>query len=812
MLRLLAYAGFSLLAFLTITPVFIFYSSLPREVIGNLSYAVVAMVEIIALITIAIAWMMFELSRKTQYACLAVMMGLVLIGDLLGLPRLFVLDGVLGSEQAHGTFTGLLILVTRFLAVLALVLSWHYANKHEQIFAQEKVIVASAIIFVTGTISMAVPVSNLPDVGFGITHAFEDITTLILVPTLGMMILGASGYLVRFILKRSIPEAMLCGSVLIGVFNHLALFFLAPNGSELAAGFIIPSRVLSYSLILGYVLLTMRTHFRQSYLASSAKSEFLATMSHEIRTPLNGVLGLAQLLRDSKLDDSQFERVNGILSSGRALMALLNDILDMSKIEAGRVDLESRQFYPSDITHDIKTFFGSVAEEKNLGIICDDSALSDLVFTGDEVRLRQIFWNLMSNAMKFTAKGSVRFEVTAFDEKPDDLDDMRALRDDETLFHFAIVDTGIGISEERLKLIFSPFTQADNSTMRRYGGTGLGLSIARNLTELMGGRMTVDSVEGQGTRFNVWLPFKTEIVKGHALSVPDIQGEGTAEPLMGARVLVVEDNEINANVVGGMLKRHGVIVTFTPNGREAVHAYRDGVFDLVLMDAHMPVLDGEGATRHIRELERFSGSVRIPIICLTADAFAERHRDFLAAGMDDVLTKPVDERKLYSTLLRFLRERPRSVPSEVSDDIGQAHSEKQRVTETSAPAHFEKTGQQIGTEETVMDLIDKDRFAEVCSALGKEHFATLINLLPASYQEERGRLLEAASNNDGEALHRAAHTIKGMAANMAALKLADEARNLEGYSGAYGDELHARIAELDKLAEETVAAMHAELS
>jgi signal transduction histidine kinase/DNA-binding response OmpR family regulator/HPt (histidine-containing phosphotransfer) domain-containing protein len=811
MLRLLAYAGFSLLAFLTITPIFIFYSSLPREVIGNLSYAVVAMVEIITLITIAVAWMMFEISRKAQFACIAALMGLVLVGDLLGLPRLFLVDGVLGSEQAQGTFMGLVVLVTRFLASLAMVLSWHYANKHDQIFVQEKVTIASAAIFAMGTVSMAVPLYYLPDLSFGIAHALENITTLILIPTLIMMILGAGGYLVRFVLKRSIPEAMLCGSALIGVFNHLALFFLAPNGSELAASFIIPSRVLSYSLVLGSVLLMMRAHFRQSYLASSAKSEFLATMSHEIRTPLNGVLGLAQLLRDSKLDDSQLERVNGILSSGRALMALLNDILDMSKIEAGRVDLESRQFYPSDITHDIKTFFSSVAEEKNLVIVCDDGALTDLVFVGDEVRLRQIFWNLMSNAVKFTSKGSVRFEVRALDEKTADREDAAALRVDETLFHFTIVDTGIGISEERLKLIFAPFTQADNSTMRRYGGTGLGLSIARNLTELMGGRMTVDSVEGQGTRFNVWLPFKTEIVKGHALPKPDMQGDSTPEPLRGARVLVVEDNEINANVVGGMLKRHGVSVTFAPNGREAVHAYREGIFDLVLMDAHMPVLDGEGATRHIRELERFSGSVRIPIICLTADAFADRHRDFLAAGMDDVLTKPVDERKLYSTLLRFLRERPRSATPLFSDDIRAESGEEPGSSDGSAPVFHEKTGQQIGIEKTAMDLIDKDRFAEVRSALGKEHFATLINLLPASYEEERDRLIQAASDNDGEALHRAAHTIKGMAANMAALKLADEARNLEGYDGTYGDELRARIAELDKLAEDTVAAMQAEL-
>lgn len=839
MLRLLAYSGFTLASFLTITPLFLYYSSLPDDIVGEIAFPVIVMVEIVALLTIAIGWMVYELTRKAQYVCLVAMMGILLFGDLLGMPSLISNDVVLGSEQARGTFTGLLILVTRFVAAGLFVLSWHYANKDDQIFVQEQNILATGVVLVIGSAAMAVPTYFLPDIEFGFGHAFQDISTLILMPTLFMMLMGAGGYLVRCFVRRSWIEGMLCAPVMIGVFNHLALFYLAPNGAELAARFIIPSRVLSYTLILGYMLFSMRHHFRHSYQASSAKSEFLATMSHEIRTPLNGVLGLAQLLRESGLNNAQMERVNGILSSGRALMELLNDILDMSKIEAGRVELESRQFYPSDITYDLQKVVGSVAREKNLTVVREDEILDNLLFTGDEVRLRQILWNLMSNAVKFTNKGSVRLEVKKVDERPSNLEDVRALREGEILFHFAVIDTGIGISEDRLKMIFAPFTQADNSTMRQYGGTGLGLSIAYSLTELMGGKMTVSSVERRGTRFDVWIPFKVDVTEGHVVGHADDMSTEADTVLSGARILVVEDNEINANVVGGMLKRHGIDIHIVPNGRDAVHAFRDGEFDLILMDAHMPVLDGEGATRHIRELERFNGGARIPIICLTADAFVDRHRDFLAAGMDEVLTKPVEERKLYSTLLRFLRDRVRNhVEPKGNQDSAESEPKdtqpRERQTEPAreiAPMSGvnrnssytetvlveeskEKTdtGQTSKKKEIRMELIDRSRFEEVCAALGKEQLSMLVGLLPASYQEERGRMIEAANNSDLDALRRAAHTIKGMAANMAGQKLADDARKLESYAGDFGEDFGAQIEALDKIAEDTVAAMQEALS
>ncbi|WP_404425924.1 ATP-binding protein [Thalassospira australica] len=826
--KILSLSGISFFAFCAIAPAFIYFTSLSDEQVGSVTIAIIVVVEFIALLSMCLGGIVFDITKRRQILYIAASMGLLLISDLLGMPKLFETRPVIGGEQALGTFTGLLILVLRFGSFSFLVLSWYIANKSENRPGNDLAWGMVPGIFAMGLVVQVFLIWLVPEFSSDFAGVLENVSTLILFPTMIMLVTAAAGYLVRCYFQFRLSECLLTVAFLIGCFNHLALFTFGPDNADMVARFIIPSRLLSYTCAMLFMLLELRDHYRQSFEASSAKSQFLATMSHEIRTPLNGVLGMAQLLQQSELDAAQKERVGAILSSGRALMALLNDILDMSKIEAGRVELEKRPFYPSDITYDIFRAIGDTAREKNLLLRCDDAALTDRIFVGDEVRFRQILWNLLSNAVKFTRKGAVRLEVKSSVDVPEQ---MRAPADGEELFHFTVIDTGIGIAPERQGQIFSPFSQGDNSTTRQFGGTGLGLSIAHSLIELMGGTISFESVEGQGTRFDFWLPFeaqKTDIhdraAGQHAVA---IVGDSV---LSGYRILVAEDNEINANVIGGLLQRHGLMVDIVPNGREAVHAFQGGGYDAILMDAHMPVLDGEGATRHIRELERVTRGGRIPIICVTAEAFNDRHRDFLAAGMDEVMTKPIEERRLYSVLLRFLRNRnrvgegravvdeprkPTSIRVESGENGQLALSGASRVsltqqTEEESGAELVvkslPEGRATRTEERA-ELIDTARFKEMSSMLGTGDMARLVDMLPASYQEERAKIVAAIANGDRESIRTAAHTIKGMASNLAAVKLAADARALELYEGELDSTIDDRIVKLDRLAQDTADAM-----
>ncbi|WP_085641763.1 ATP-binding protein [Thalassospira sp. MCCC 1A03138] len=804
--KMLSLPGVAFLAFCAIAPVFLLFSSLDDDLVSGITVSVLVVVEFIALLSMCIGWILFDITKRKQIFYLAAAMGVLLISDLLGIPNLLAARSVLGQEQALGSFTGLLVLVLRLGSFWLVVMSWHVANRHESRQGNDQVWAMVPGLIIAGVAVQAFLVWFMPGVSSDVSGALQNISTLILFPTTIMIVAGAAGYLVRCHYRFSLSESLICFTLLIGCFNHLAFFVFGPEHADIVARFIIPSRLISYSFALAFMLLELRSHYRQSFQASSAKSEFLATMSHEIRTPLNGILGMAQLLRQSQLDDAQKERVSAILSSGRALMALLNDILDMSKIEAGRVELEKRPFHPSDITYDLFRAIADMAREKNLSLHCDDAPLATRMFIGDEVRFRQILWNLLSNAVKFTRKGSVRLEVTREENVPERVRDLIA---NEEVYHFAVIDTGIGIPQDRQEQIFSPFSQADNSTMRQYGGTGLGLSIARSLTELMGGFMMVDSTEGKGTRFDVWLPFEARQSELHEHGTSQI-AEGSGESILsGSRILVAEDNEINANVIRGLLLRHGLVVDIVPNGREAVHAFQRNDYDAILMDAHMPVLDGEGATRHIRELERVTRGGRIPIICVTAEAFSDRHRDFLAAGMDEVMTKPVEERRLYSVLLRFLRRCAAFRPAIAGSQGKEAAAEVSvlPLPRVKQPEPAPETYTTVSVKETKMDLIDKSRFDEMSTALGAEQMAGLIELLPVSYQEEREKIIAAIADGDRESLRRAAHTIKGMAANLAAEKLAADARQLELYEGDFDVVIRDRIAELDRLAEDTADAM-----
>jgi signal transduction histidine kinase/ActR/RegA family two-component response regulator len=371
--------------------------------------------------------------------------------------------------------------------------------------------------------------------------------------------------------------------------------------------------------------------------ASEAKSRFLSSMSHEIRTPLNGVLGMAELLRGTSLTAEQARYCQVITASGHALYDLLGDILDFSKIEAGKVRLEEIDFDLGRLLGDVTSAFSEIASRRGNRFVSDLDIPLPGCFRGDPTRLRQVVSNLLGNAVKFTTNGEITFRVSAIGHRAGD---------PRTWLRFSVHDSGIGIPPEKMKVIFEAFAQADDSTTRQYGGTGLGLVITRHLVELMGGTVNVESAPGAGSRF--W--FDVPLAPAKSVAAARSAGASMAQRVT-ARVLLAEDNPTNQEVICAMLSHAGADVVPVENGELAVQALRRESFDIVLMDCHMPVMDGYEAARRIRG-EEAPGS-RIPIVALTANAFSDNRERCLAAGMDDYLTKPVSLAQLSAMVGRW---------------------------------------------------------------------------------------------------------------------------------------------------------------
>ena len=509
--------------------------------------------------------------------------------------------------------------------------------------------------------------------------------------------------------------------------------------------------------------------------SAQSKSDFLATMSHEIRTPMNGIIGMAQLLHSTALNKEQKHYTKVILQSGRSLTSLINDILDLSKIEAKRLELEKQPFNLETLAENILELMGPQANAKGLDLTSNYTPKGELSFIGDSSRIRQIIINLLSNAIKFTDTGSIDLTI-----------DAQPAKNDACNIHIAVTDSGIGIEDSSVKTLFTPFTQANKATYRQYGGTGLGLSICKQLIEQMNGEISVESELNKGTTFHIHICLPrcnkqvgdTPYTLASPLYAEHDQAQTIETTPFTGHILVVDDNPVNQEIITRMLTSFGLRVKIAENGREAVQSLSRAHYDLVFMDYQMPVLNGVEATRQIRTTP--ARNQRVPIVALSASALPDDLERYRQAGMDDFLAKPVELKQLEAMLIKWL------------------HMTADPDTEGT---RLDNGTTSVSTPETAM--LD-DKKVNSLIQLMEEGFDNLKDTFVNNAEEKLAELKQALEDNNKEHTRFVAHALKGSCGTIGASYMQALAKKIEDAIKSNNEaDVNALLAEIESAFFET---------